>query len=214
MSTSCPICLHKDKETLDAIKTAYLDEGGGAEELSVEFGIPYDILLNHLSRCITSGDGTVDGMKDRSDDLSDKYEQLKEAVDMAHNEYLTEPKASNATGYAQLVMQFRGMLLELQQLDSPEKIASELANDIVGPLVSRLITTLTEELHRTREDLIQKTEAHYAKPINTVVTETLKRVGSRLAMDQQEAVIKIQKRFNLEEDDLPYKAKKPGASLH
>lgn len=214
--TSCPVCLHKDADTLNAIKSAYLDEGAAGEELASEFGIPFDLIMDHLSKCIKSGEGKVDGMQDRSTDLADKYEKLKEALDVAHTEYIAEPKASNAQGYSQLVLQFRGMILDLQNLDSPEKMASELANDVVGPLVSRIITTLTEELHRMREDLTTRVGASQAKAINTATTDTLKRVGSRLSMDQQEAVIKIQKRFNIEEDALPKKKKvqKSDAALH
>ncbi len=54
---SCPICDNKDPDTLQAIKAAYLDEGASAEDISLEFGIPYEMALNHISKCISTGDG-------------------------------------------------------------------------------------------------------------------------------------------------------------
>lgn len=205
----CPICANKNPDTLEAIRVAYIDEGASAEDLSIEHEIPYELMINHLSRCIKTGDGkSVDDMKDRSEDLRAAYERIREALEIAHNEYLADPKGSNAQGYSQLSMQFRGMLLDLQGLDSPEKIASELANDVVGPLVSRLITTLTEEFRQARENITQKTDPEYAKSIATVFNDSLKRVGAQISKDQQEAVVKIQKRFNLEEDSLPTKHKR------
>ena len=213
---SCLICETKSPEILEAIRTAYFDEGASAEELSIEHSIPYDLMVDHVSKCIKTVEGkTVGAMKDRSDDLQEAYERLKEAVEVAHNEYQAEPKASNAQGYSQLVQQFRGMLLDIQNLDSPEKIASELANDVVGPLVARIITTITEEFRRTREDITQKVGPDYSKVVSNVFNDSLKRVGSRLALDQQEAVIKIQKRFNLDDNALPNKkSKKESAILH
>ena len=214
---SCPVCQSKDAATLEAIRSAYQDEGASVEELVIEFQIPYDLILDHVSRCITTGEGSVDELKDRSNDLGAAYEKLKVAVQTAHDVYLDEPKASNAQGYAQLVQQFRGVILDLQQMDSPEKIAYELANDVVGPLIARVIATLTEEMRRVREDLTAKTDAEYASAISGVINDALKRVGSRLGMDQQEAIIKIQKRFNIEDASTPKKKTKKArdpAGLH
>jgi uncharacterized small protein (DUF1192 family) len=213
----CPICLNRDSATLDAIENALLNEGACVEDLAIEFEIPVDLMMDHVSKCIKSGDGSVDGMADREQDLAHWYEKVKEALETAHLEYLGNPKGSNAQGYTQLLAQFRGMVIELQQLDSPEKLATELANDIVGPLVSRMITTLTEELHRTREELTQKTDSKHAQTINTGMADLLKRLGARLSMDQTEAVVKIQKRFNVEDNAAPKgkgKAKKPAHPLH
>jgi len=215
--TSCPVCLNKDAETLEAIKSAYLDEGASAEEISSEFSIPYDLIMEHLSKCITSGENKIDGMNDRSEDLQEVYRKVKEALDEAHITYMADSKGSNAQGYSQILMQFRGLVQDIHQLDSPEKLASELANDVVGPLVSRVITTVTEELHRLREDLTPKVGAEHSKAVSNASSDMLKRIGSRLTMDQQEAVIKIQKRFNVVGDDEGSKKKKPyksDAALH
>lgn len=212
--SECPICSMQSPDILEAIKIAYLDEGASVEELAIEHEIHFDVMLNHVSKCIKSGEGNVDQMKDRSNDLQEAYDRLKEALEMAHTEYMAEPKPSKAQGYSQLAMQFRGMLLDIQGLDSPEKIASELAKDVVGPLVSRLITTLTEEFRQARENLTNKLDPEYSKSIATVFNDALKRVGAQLSHDQQEAIVKIQKRFNLDEDKLTQKKKRQEKTLH
>lgn len=188
---ACTVCMQVSRRDIEQIST-WLVEGLPPENIAIKLGIPFDTLMYHIENCLEK-----DAKSSKNEQLELEYQRLIDAVDVARNAYIADPRNPHAQAYSMLLTQLRVLSFEIQRLENPDKVVEEVSAKILAPLVSKMVSTITEELRRAREELIKQLGTEATKPVSSIIVDTLSRTGPLLKMDQTEAVGKLQKYFGV-----------------
>jgi len=157
-TTQCVLCAKKP-DLAKLITKAWLD-GQQPDTISRKFGIKLSIIETHITRCV------VNKHRSRYDKLKLLLDNLFADIDIARKLWHAVGDKDTSASYQGLLHEFRGLLSDLQKVQSAEEQIDELVDLAINPLIVQLTKVIARESENLREELSVRIDATEAA--NTV----------------------------------------------
>ena len=188
----CKVCHILGPDELDQVEVAWL---GGADALKLARvwharlrGVKGEVADLEITPedLVLVRDGTVDAIdhhirvclftrhRSRYARVSEAFDALYRALDVAHRAYMAEPTRSNALSYQALGGELRALLTDLDKVQNAAELADDLVAWALNPLIQSLTQTIIRELGSVKEEL---THHMHADDADRILKGTVERIG-------------------------------------
>jgi len=147
--TECPICQALDKSKLLTVEEAWL-QGCLPDEIAEREGLDPTDLAHHVHRCLMTRHSS------RYARVGHAFDQLWQAIDLAHATYMADPSMYNGTSYQGLLKQLRALMVDLDNVQNSEELAADITQYALNPLITNMTNALISESGSLKEDLTSK----------------------------------------------------------
>lgn len=179
--TECVLCAELPPKLLEKIERAWLREKT-AKQIGKHYNIPHELVEIHIRRCL------YNKHRSRFQRVSTSFDNLWEALDVAHEHYMKSPSTFTAQAYQGFVNQLRGLLADLEKIQNAPEVAAEIVRVAVNPLIRKLTDAIILESSALKEDISikfgelesEKMIKSYVKRVGIVFGEAVKDTQSQI----------------------------------
>lgn len=148
-SSDCRLCQELPKDQLASVEVAFL-EGKLPHEIAEGTGLDEQEVARHVHRCLMTRHHSRYARVARAFDL------LWQAIDLAHDTYMSDPSMYNGTSYQGLLKQLRALMVDLDNVQDSSELAADLVQFSLNPMITALTNALISESGSLKEDLTAK----------------------------------------------------------
>lgn len=145
----CALCESLSKPQLAAVEEAFL-KGKRPDEIAEEHGLGVQEVARHLHRCLATRH------QSRYARVAHAFDLLWQAIDLAHETYMSDPSMYNGTSYQGLLKQLRALMVDLDAVQDSSELAADLTQFALNPMITALTNALISESGSLKEDLTAK----------------------------------------------------------
>jgi len=84
------------------------------------------------------------------------FDKLWEALDLAHETYMSDPSMYQATGYQGLLKQLRALMVDLENTQNADELGADLTQYAVNPMITAITNAVISEAGGLKDDLTAK----------------------------------------------------------
>lgn len=205
-TSRCTLCEALSKDQLSSVEVAFL-EGEPANTIAEREGIDPRELARHVHRCLMTRHRSRYARVGRAFDL------LWEAIDLAHETYMSDPSMYNGTSYQGLLKQLRALMVDLENVQNSEELGADLVQFALNPMIKSLTNSIISEAGSLREDMTAKFDEVEAERLVadfvTRLTQHFTR-ASQQAHDRIMDTLSARDKNRLKASGGPGRPKKPG----
>lgn len=143
----CFVCTALEKNELEALKTAWLEEGTDEQVLAEKFEIDVKDIQKHLRKCL------INKHRSRYERLAMVLNDIFDDIDIARKEFQADPSFHNSASYQGLVREFRGVIGDLENIQNAAELSDELTKLVLNPLTKQVTQVIIAEVGTFKEEL-------------------------------------------------------------
>lgn len=118
---------------------------------------------------------------DNGTKLADYVDRLDEIIDLAHFQCKADPMPSNVYAYTALIETARGVMQDIDGRRDNDKLSDEIFQKVMGPLINETIIGLTQQLAKTKADLLSVLPAEQHNLVTQQLEGVLRGAAAMLA---------------------------------